>query len=166
MATTLFGGKTVHTNAELPAIGTKAKDFSLSRKDLSQATLADYAGKQLVLNVFPSIDTSTCAQSVRVFNQKATSLSNTIVICISHDLPFAQKRFCGAEGIENVDYLSDFRGGQFGKDYGLEIINGIFSGLHARAVIVIDENGNVIYTELVSDIANEPNYDAALAVLK
>jgi len=117
------------------------------------------------LNIFPSVDTGTCATSVRKFNEKASSLLNTKVLCISRDLPFAQKRFCGAEGLENVINLSDFKAGSFGKDYGLEIAEGIFSGLHSRVVIVIDENGNVIYTEQVAEIADEPNYDAALAVL-
>ena len=118
-----------------------------------------------MLNIFPSIDTSTCATSVRTFNAKAAALENTKVLCISRDLPFAQKRFCGAEGIENVINLSDFNTGKFGKDYGLEIIDGVFTGLHARAVVVVDEQGTVRYTELVSEIANEPNYESALATL-
>ncbi|WP_333877564.1 thiol peroxidase [Flavobacterium sp.] len=165
MATVTLGGNPVHTNAELPKTGSKAPEFQLVKQDLSRATLADFSGSKLVLNIFPSIDTNTCATSVRTFNAKASALENTKVLCISRDLPFAQKRFCGAEGLENVINLSDFPTGQFGKDYGLEITDGVFSGLHTRAVIVIDENGVVTYTELVPEIANEPNYEAALAAL-
>ena len=166
MASITHRGNEVHTNGELPVKGTKAKDFSMARIDMSAATLADYAGKRLVLNIFPSIDTPTCAQSVRVFNEKAAGLANTKIVNVSRDLPYAQKRFCGAEGIENAEVLSDFNTGSFGKDYGLEMTNGRMAGLHARAVIVIDENSNIIYTELVADISSEPNYEAALAVLK
>jgi thiol peroxidase len=119
----------------------------------------------LVLNIFPSIDTGTCAASVRKFNEKASALNNTKVLCISRDLPFAQKRFCGAEGLENVINLSDFNSGSFGKNYGLEITDGPLAGLHSRVVIVVDENGSIIHTEQVAEIADEPNYDAALAVL-
>jgi len=119
----------------------------------------------LVLNIFPSIDTGTCAASVRKFNEKASALKNTKVLCISRDLPFAQKRFCGAEGLENVLNLSDFKSGSFGKNYGLEITEGPLSGLHSRVVIIIDETGTIVYTEQVAEIADEPNYDAALAVL-
>ena len=119
----------------------------------------------MVLNIFPSIDTGTCAASVRAFNAKASALNNTKVLCISRDLPFAQKRFCGAEGIENVENLSDFKTGSFGKDYGLEIVDSVLAGLHSRVVIVLDENGNVIYEEQVPEIADEPNYEAALASL-
>jgi thiol peroxidase len=133
--------------------------------DLSTATLATFAGYRLVLNIFPSIDTGTCATSVRTFNEKASQLANTKVLCISRDLPFAQKRFCGAEGLENVINLSDFNTGSFGKNYGLEIIDGPLAGLHSRVVIVLDENGTILHTEQVSEIANEPNYEAALAVL-
>ena len=135
------------------------------KNDLSEAKLSDYNGKRLILNVFPSIDTSTCATSVREFNQRAAELENTTVLCISHDLPFAQKRFCGAEGIENVETLSDFRFGTFGQAYGLEMVDGKLGGLHARAIVVLDENQNVLHTELVSNISDEPNYDAAIAVL-
>ena len=117
------------------------------------------------MNIFPSIDTGTCATSVRKFNEKASGLTNTKVICISRDLPFAQKRFCGAEGLENVINLSDFKEGSFGKNYGLEITDGPLAGLHSRVIIVIDENGSILYTEQVSEIANEPNYEAALSVL-
>ena len=165
MAAITLGGNPTNTNGELPKVGTKAPDFQLVNQDLSIISLADFAGSQLVLNIFPSIDTSTCATSVRTFNAKASALENTKVLCVSRDLPFAQKRFCGAEGLENVINLSDFNTGSFGKTYGLEITEGVLSGLHARAVVVIDENGTVIYTELVSEIADEPNYENALATL-
>lgn len=165
MATVTLGGNAIKTNGELPQVGSKAPNFELIRTDLSTATLADFSGTKLVLNIFPSVDTGTCAASVRAFNAKASSLNNTKVVCISRDLPFAQKRFCGAEGLENVENLSDFKTGSFGKDYGLEISESAFSGLHSRVVIVLDENGMVKYTEQVSEIADEPNYDGALAAL-
>lgn len=165
MASIILGGNTIHTNGELPKVDTQAPDFHLVQKELTTVTLKDFAGSRLVLNVFPSIDTSTCATSVRKFNEKASTLVNTKVLCISRDLPFAQKRFCGAEGLENVINLSDFRDGSFGKDYGLEITDGSFKGLHSRAVIVIDENGKIIHTEQVGNISDEPNYEAALTVL-
>ncbi|WP_026976186.1 thiol peroxidase [Flavobacterium tegetincola] len=165
MASITLGGNPIHTNGDLPQKGSKAADFSLVKVDLSTATLADFAGKKLVLNIFPSIDTGTCAQSVRTFNESASKLDNTTVLCISRDLPFAQKRFCGAEGLENVVNLSDFNTGAFGKNYGLEMTDGPLAGLHSRVVIVLDENGTVLYAEQVSEIAAEPNYEAALAVL-
>jgi thioredoxin-dependent peroxiredoxin len=165
MATITLGGNPVNTNGELPKVGSKATDFSMIQTDLSTATLATFAGSRLVLNIFPSIDTGTCATSVRTFNEKASQLANTKVLCISRDLPFAQKRFCGAEGLENVINLSDFNTGSFGKNYGLEIVDGPLAGLHSRVVIVLDENGTILHTEQVSEIANEPNYEAALAVL-
>ena len=165
MATITLGGNPIHTNGELPQVGSKATDFSMIQTDLSTATLATFAGSRLVLNIFPSIDTGTCATSVRTFNEKASQLANTKVLCISRDLPFAQKRFCGAEGLENVINLSDFNTGGFGKNYGLEIVDGPLAGLHSRVVIVLDENGTILHTEQVSEIANEPNYEAALAVL-
>lgn len=165
MSTITLGGNAIHTNGELPHKGETAKEFALSKADLSTASLSDYKGKNVILNIFPSIDTPTCATSVRVFNQKASSLENTTVLCISRDLPFAQKRFCGAEGLENVECLSDFKDGQFGKDYGLEITDGKLAGLHSRAVIVIDSEGKVAYSEQVPEIADEPNYEAALAAL-
>lgn len=158
-------GNAINTIGNLPAVGSKAKDFNLTAADLSNKTLADYKGKKLVLNIFPSIDTGTCATSVRNFNKEAAKLSNTIVLCISRDLPFAQKRFCGAEGIENVVMLSDFNTGAFGKDYGLEMVDGGLKGLHSRCVIVIDENGTITYTEQVAEIVDEPNYEKALASL-
>lgn len=165
MASITLGGNPIHTNGELPAVGSKATDFNLIKIDLGTATLADFAGSKVVLNIFPSIDTGTCATSVRTFNEKASSLSNTKVLCISRDLPFAQKRFCGAEGLENVINLSDFKDGSFGKNYGLEIVDGPLAGLHSRVVIVLDENGTILHTEQVNEIADEPNYEAALAVL-
>jgi thiol peroxidase len=165
MASITLGGNPIHTNGSLPQVGSKAIDFQLIKNDLSEATLADFTGIKLVLNIFPSIDTGTCATSVRTFNAKASALENTKVLCISRDLPFAQKRFCGAEGLENVVNLSDFKEGSFGKNYGLEIVDGPLAGLHSRVVIIIDENGDVKYAEQVGEIADEPNYDAALAAL-
>ena len=165
MATVTLGGNPIHTSGELPQVGSKLVDFKLIKNDLSVATLADFAGKKLVLNIFPSIDTGTCATSVRKFNESASALENTTVLCISRDLPFAQKRFCGAEGLENVINLSDFKDGSFGKNFGLEITDGPLAGLHSRVVIVLDENGTILHTEQVKEIADEPNYEAALAVL-
>lgn len=165
MASITLGGNPIHTNGELPKIGSKAADFQLVKNDLSIATLADFVGSKLVLNIFPSIDTGTCATSVRTFNAKASTLENTKVLCISRDLPFAQKRFCGAEGLENVINLSDFKTGSFGKDYGLEISDSVLAGLHSRVIVVLDENGIVKYTEQVPEIADEPNYELALAAL-
>ena len=165
MAAITLGGNPINTNGSLPQVGSKATDFQLVKSDLSVATLADYAGSKLVLNIFPSIDTGTCATSVRTFNAKASALENTKVLCISRDLPFAQKRFCGAEGLENVVNLSDFKEGSFGKNYGLEIVDGPLAGLHSRVVIVLDENGVVKHAEQVGEIADEPNYEAALASL-
>jgi thiol peroxidase len=165
MASITLGGNPIHTSGELPKVGTKLADFKLVKNDLSIASLGDFAGSKLVLNIFPSIDTGTCATSVRKFNENASQLENTKVLCISRDLPFAQKRFCGAEGLENVVNLSDFQEGSFGKTNGLEIVDGVLAGLHSRSVIVVDEKGTVIYTEQVPEIANEPNYEAALASL-
>ena len=165
MATVTLGGNPIHTNGELPKTGSKAPDFKLVNTDLSIASLADFAGSKVVLNIFPSIDTGTCATSVRTFNAKASTLANTKVLCISRDLPFAQKRFCVAEGLENVINLSDFNTGSFGKDYGLEITDSVLAGLHSRVVIVLDENGIINYAEQVPEIADEPNYENALAAL-
>ena len=165
MASITLGGNPIHTSGNLPEKGSKASDFKLIKNDLSTASLSDFSGKKVVLNIFPSIDTGTCAQSVRTFNEKASKLENTIVLCISRDLPFAQKRFCGAEGLENVVNLSDFKSGEFGKNYGLEITDGPLAGLHSRVVIVLDENGTILHAEQVGEIADEPNYEAALAVL-
>lgn len=165
MASITLGGNPINTLGELPKVGSKLADFKLVKNDLSTTSLADFTGKKLVLNIFPSIDTGTCATSVRKFNATAAKLDNTAVLCISRDLPFAQKRFCGSEGIENVVNLSDFQEGNFGKANGLEIVDGPLAGLHSRAIIVADENGTVLHTEQVTEIANEPNYEAALAVL-
>ena len=165
MSTVTLGGNPVHTNATLPAVGSVAPQFQLVGNDLSDVSLQDFKGQRVILNIFPSIDTATCATSVRTFNKMANDLENTKVLCISRDLPFAQKRFCGAEGLENVVNLSDFRDGSFGDDYGLTLTDSALKGLHARAIVVVDENGVVSHTELVSEIANEPNYEAALKAL-
>jgi thiol peroxidase len=165
MSSITLGGNPINTSGELPKTGSQLADFKLVKTDLSIASLADYAGKKVVFNIFPSIDTGTCAASVRKFNATAANLNNTVVLCISRDLPFAQKRFCGAEGIENVENLSDFKDGSFGKTNGLEIIDSVLAGLHSRAILVIDENGTILHTEQVQEIADEPNYEAALAVL-
>ena len=165
MANITLGGDPIHTSGELPTVGSKSPDFSLVQNDLSTTSLSDFSGSKLVLNIFPSIDTGTCATSVRTFNQKASALENTKVLCISRDLPFAQKRFCGAEGLENVVNLSDFNTGKFGKDFGLEITDGPLAGLHSRVVIVLDENGIIKHVEQVGEIADEPNYEAALKAL-
>ncbi|RZJ34717.1 MAG: thiol peroxidase [Flavobacterium sp.] len=159
-------GQAIKTVGELPSVGSVAPNFELVKDDLSMARLADYHGSNVVLNIFPSIDTSTCATSVRKFNELASGLENTKVLCISRDLPFAQKRFCGAEGLNNVETLSDFREGNFGKDYGVAMVDGKLAFLHARAIVVLDKDAKVIYTELVPDIGNEPNYEKALAALK
>ena len=165
MATVTLKGNEIHTLGSLPANGSKAPDFNLTKNDLSSAKLADYAGKKVVLNIFPSIDTGTCATSVRQFNQEAAELDNTTVLCISKDLPFAQARFCGAEGIENVEMLSDFRDGNFGKAYNVSFSDGPLMPLLSRSVIVLDESGNVIYSEQVPETVDEPNYKAALEAL-
>lgn len=165
MATITLKGNPVNTIGDLPKIGTLAPDVELTKTDLSKVKISDFRGKKLILNVFPSIDTPTCATSVRTFNKKVSEMAAGTVLCISRDLPFAQTRFCGAEGIDNVVVLSDFESGKFGKEYGLEISDSPLKGLHSRAVIVIDEEGKVIHTEQVSEIANEPDYQSALAVL-
>lgn len=165
MATVTLKGNEIHTLGNLPSVGSAAPDFNLTKTDLSNASLSDYAGKKVVLNIFHSIDTGTCAASVRQFNAEVTELENTVVLCISKDLPFAHTRFCGAEGIENLDMLSDFRNGSFGKDYGLIYVDGPIEGLLSRSIIVIDESGNVVHTEQVSEVVEEPNYKAALEAL-
>ncbi len=165
MASITLGGNPIHTIGELPKKGTKAPDFQLVKTDLGHASLADFKGSKVILNIYPSVDTGTCATSTRTFNAKASALENTKVLCISRDLPFAFKRFCGAEGLDNVICLSDFNTGKFGKDYGLEMTDGALAGLHSRVVIVLDENGIVQYTEQVAEIADEPNYELALAAL-
>ncbi|AJR04451.1 thiol peroxidase [Siansivirga zeaxanthinifaciens] len=165
MATVTLKGNTIETSGELPKIGSKAPDFKLTANDLSIKTLNDFKGSKIVLNIFPSVDTGTCAQSVREFNKQASALENTKVLCISRDLPFAHARFCGAEGLDNVISLSDFKNGSFGKDYGLDFVSGPLEGLHSRCVIVLDENGVVTHTEQVSEIVDEPNYKEALKAL-
>ncbi|MEO5787986.1 MAG: thiol peroxidase [Gelidibacter sp.] len=165
MATVTLKGNPVTTSGELPKKRTNAPNFKLTATDLSSRSLHDYLGHNVILNIFPSVDTGTCAQSVRSFNQKAAQLDNTKVICISKDLPFAFSRFCAAEGIHNVESLSDFRDGNFGKNYGLTIIDGPLEGLHSRCVVVLNDKAEVIYTEQVFEITEEPNYDAALASL-
>ncbi|RTL48434.1 MAG: thiol peroxidase [Rhodocyclaceae bacterium] len=158
-------GSPMTVSGEFPAKGRQAPAFSLVGKDLADVSLASLAGKRKVLNIFPSIDTPTCATSVRKFNQTANTLPNTVVLCISADLPFAQNRFCGAEGLDNVVTLSTLRGGEFLENYGVAIKTGPMAGLAARAVVVLDENDRVIHSELVGEIKNEPDYLAALAAL-
>jgi len=165
MAQTKLGEHAVETNGNLPAIGSQAPDFVLTGNDMKDITLQQFAGKNVVMNIFPSIDTGVCATSVREFNKRAASLTNTAVLCVSKDLPFAMKRFCGAEGIDRVFMGTDFRNRGFSKNYGVELLTGGFAGLTARAVIVVDATGKVKYTELVPQIGQEPNYDAALASL-
>lgn len=161
---TLKGSK-ITTYGDLPAKGEKAPHFELIKTDLSTATLEDFRGKRIVMNIFPSIDTGVCATSVRNFNEKATQLNNTIVLCISRDLPFAQKRFVDDEGLSNVVNLSDFKERNFGKDYGLEMLDGPLEQLLSRVVIVLDENAKVLHTQQVEDIGEEPDYLAALKTL-
>ncbi len=165
MAELKFKGNPIHTNGDLPGKGQQAPGFTLVKNDLSRTSLSDYAGKKVVLNIFPSIDTGVCATSVRTFNEKAAGLDNTVVLCVSKDLPFANGRFCGAEGISNVETLSDFDGGSFGSDYRVQMVDGPLKGLLARAVVAVNEKGEVVYTELVDDIVNEPDYDAVLRAL-
>lgn len=165
MAEITLKGNKINTIGTLPKVGDKAPCFTLVGTDLGEKSLKDFTGN-IVLNIFPSLDTPTCATSVRKFNEKAASLENTTVLCISHDLPFAHGRFCTTEGIEKVVNLSEFRSCNFGKDYNLEIIDGPLSGLHSRVVIVLDADKNVVYTEQVPEIVDEPNYDAAIAAVK
>ena len=166
MANITLKGNALTTVGELPPVDRAAPPFELVKPDLSKATLADYKGKKVILNIFPSVDTGTCATSVREFNMKAVSLDNTVVLCISKDLPFAQARFCGAEGIENVEMLSDFVDGKFGQDYGLTFADGPLAGLSSRCIVVVDEAGKVVHTEQVSEIVDEPDYAQALAHLQ
>ena len=166
MASISSRGEIVQTSGELPLPGDPAPDFSLRRADLSPLSLADFAGSRLVLNIFPSIDTPTCAKSVRQFNQRAADMPNTRVLCVSADLPFALSRFCGAEGIDRVDTASVYRSPSFGLDYGVFMADGRLAGLLARAVVVINEHGRVIHRELVPEIAQEPDYEAVLAALQ
>ena len=166
MAQVTLRGNPINVDGQLPGKGHSAPAFSLVNGDLADMTLANFAGKRKVLNIFPSVDTPTCAMSVRKFNTQASQLANTVVLCISADLPFAQKRFCGAEGIENVVNLSTMRGQSFLKDYGVAISNGPLAGVAARAVVVLDEHDSVLHSELVSEIGIEPDYDAAINSLK
>ena len=161
MAEITLKGNKINTSGMLPEVGSQAKDFQLVANDLSVKSLVDYKGKKVVLNIFPSLDTPTCAASVRRFNQEASKLENTVVLCVSKDLPFAQARFCGAEGLDQVHTLSDFRT-DFGKDYGLDIVDGPLAGLESRAVILLDENGKVTYTQQVPEIVDEPDYEEVL----
>ena len=165
MATITFQGKPIHTNGDLPAIGKPAPDFKLVSNKLKELSLATYAGKKKVLNIVPSLDTPTCQTSTRKFNEKAASLDNTVVLVISADLPFAQNRFCEVEGIKDVIPLSTFRS-SFAKDYGIELVDSILAGLTARAVVVLNQDDQVVYTELVPEIADEPNYEDALNAVR
>jgi thiol peroxidase len=164
MAEITLGGNPVHTSGDLPAVGTPAPGFNLVGAGLSAVDLSEFAGQNVVLNIFPSVDTPTCATSVRTFNERAAALDETVVLCVSADLPFAQARFCGAEGIANVKVGSTFRS-SFGEDYGVTLTDGPLEGVLARAVVVVGKDGAVKYTELVPEIAQEPDYDAALAAL-
>ncbi len=160
-----LGGKTIHTVGQLPAVGTPLKEITLTGIDLKDNTLADYKGKYVIMNIFPSVNTGVCSKSVRKFNEDAASLKNTTVLCISKDLPFAQKAFCGAEGIKNVVMLSDFRT-DFGNAYGVQIADGPMKGLLSRAVIVVNPEGKIVYEQQVPEIGQEPDYAAALAFIK
>jgi thiol peroxidase len=159
MSTTKFKGNEVHTNGQLPVVGSMAPDFTLVNSILQEIHLSDYKGKRVLLNIFPSLDTSTCAASVRKFNKWVSEKENVVVLCISKDLPFAQSRFCGAEGLENVITASDFRYNSFATDYGILLTDGPLKGLMSRSVVAVDESGKVLYTELVPEITIEPNYD-------
>ena len=165
MASITLGGNPCETVGTLTSKGTVVPKFNLTTTDLSSKSLSDYDGCRKILNIFPSVDTGICAASARKFNEEASNLKNTKVLCISRDLPFAQKRFCAAEGLDNVEMLSDYKNGSFGKDYQLMIKNGAFEGLHSRVVMVMDENNKVLYTEQVPEIGQEPNYEAALNIL-
>ncbi|GAB76518.1 thiol peroxidase (atypical 2-Cys peroxiredoxin) [Austwickia chelonae] len=165
MATTAFKGTPVRTVGDLPAQGVTAPSFTLAGADLSEVTSESLQGRRIVLNIFPSIDTGVCATSVRKFNEMASSLENTVVVCVSADLPFALGRFCGAEGITDVVTTSSFRS-DFGQDYGVTMADGPLHGLLARSVVVVDTDGSVLHTQLVPEIAQEPDYDAALAGLR
>ena len=163
--TITLGGNTIHTVGKLPAVGTQVKNFTLTGVDLQEKTLSDYKGKYLIMNIFPSVNTGVCSKSVRQFNKDAAGLSNTTVLCISKDLPFAQKEFCGAEGIDHVVMLSDFRN-NFGSTYGVEIKDGPMRGLLSRAVVVVNPEGKIIYEQQVPEIGHEPDYTAAIAAIK
>jgi thioredoxin-dependent peroxiredoxin len=166
MATVTLKGNPIHTSGELPKVGSRAPDFKLTAGDLSDKSLKDFAGKRKVLNIVPSLDTGVCATSTRKFNEAAGKLANTVVLVVSSDLPFAAKRFCTTEGLQNVTPLSLLRSKDFGKDYGILLVDGPLAGVTGRAVVVIDEKDSVTYTELVPEIGQEPNYDAALAAAR
>lgn len=166
MANITLKGNSIHTQGELPKIGEKAPDFKLTAGDLSEKSISDFKGKNIIFNIFPSLDTGTCAASVRKFNEEASSLDNTVVLCISKDLPFAQGRFCAAEGLKNVITLSEFKDNNFSDAYQVKITDGPLKGLMSRAVVVANAEGKIIYTEQVSEIVDEPNYENALASLK
>ena len=166
MAEVTLRGNPIHTNGELPKVGVPAPDFKLTTGELKDVTLADYKGKKKILNIVPSLDTPTCATSTRKFNEKASSLANTVVLVVSADLPFAAKRFCTTEGLENVVPLSLMRGKEFAQDYGVLLQDGPLAGITARAVVVLDENDQVIHRQLVPEIGQEPDYDKALAAAR
>jgi len=166
MAQITLNGKPIHTNGELPAVGAKAPDFDLTGSDLKDVSLADYKGKRKILNIVPSLDTPVCATSTRRFNEAAGKLPNTVVLVVSADLPFASKRFCTIEGLQNVVPLSLMRGKNFAQDYGVLIEDGPLAGISARAVVVLDENDRVVYRQLVPEIGQEPDYDKALAAVR
>ncbi len=165
MAQTALRGNPVNTSGDLPSVGSAAPAFALTGGDLSPVANGDFSGQRVVLNIFPSVDTPTCATSVRTFNERASSLDNTTVLCVSADLPFAQGRFCGSEGLENVKTASTFRSPEFMADYGVGMVDGPLSGLCARAVVVMNEAGEVVHSQLVGEIAEEPDYDAAISAL-
>lgn len=165
MATITLKGNTINTVGNLPANGAAAPDFKLTKTDLSEISLKDFAGKKVVLNIFPSIDTPTCATAARKFNEKANSLDNTVILCVSADLPFALNRFCAAEGLQNIIPASVFRNPEFGEQYGVKIVDGPIAGLLSRAIVVIDADGKVIHTEQVSEVANEPDYEKVIQKL-
>lgn len=165
MAQITLKGNPVNTVGELPAVGSTVPDFKLTRTDLADISLKEFAGKNIILNIFPSIDTPTCAASVRKFNEQANKLNNTVVLCVSADLPFALNRFCGAEGLQNIIPVSEFRHKEFGDTFGIRIVDGPIAGLLSRSIVVIDSSGKIVYTEQVSEIANEPDYEAAVKTL-
>jgi thiol peroxidase len=166
MAQITLKGNPIHTNGELPKVGRIAPDFTLVNKELATVALKNFQGKRIVLNIFPSLDTPVCSMSVRKFNQLAEQMENTVILCISRDLPFAQARFCGAEGLKNVITLSEFRSDEFSTKYGVKIIDGPMTGLMARSVVILNEKHEIIYTELVPEIVQEPNYEKALEKIK
>lgn len=162
---TLQGNPIIDTLADLPAVGSIAPDFTLTTLDLSEKSLSDYRGKRVILNIFPSVDTETCSLSVKMFNKQASKLDNTAILCISRDLPFGQKRFCATEGIENIHMLSEYKDWNFSDAYGVRMTAGPLTGLLSRAIVIIDTDGTMIYTEQVPEITEEPDYEKALAVL-